>query len=351
MRSCPRCHQPFTVQHDRGVEIDLCSRCGSVFLDPGDTEARGVSIERLFEVDPNAVHDHGGSVRVCPSHGVPMRRIAIASSVGGLELERAPCCGGVFFEPGEESALAAAVRAAASKTGPTHEELVAKGFVPPPDLRPSVAPRPSITSGLAGLAQGLGVASVTKLDAPPSFDGSTRRCPRCHTTLSATHVQGVEIDVCPACSSLFLDGGELEQRGIDLRGVFGEGPEAATVKGPSTLACPAHGKPMARVHVRWIGGTLEVDRADDCCGGMFFDDGEWDIFERAARVALSDYAERVHRTTGEFAGDRAIMKEISAAGAQIEAAVVRGAVDRAIQHMAFWKTLRHLRRYDDDYYY
>lgn len=108
---------------------------------------------------------------------------------------------------------------------------------------------------------------------------------------------------------------------------------------------------MVRVHVRWIGGALEVDRADDCCGGMFFDEGEWEVFERAARVALSEYAERVHRTTGEFAGERAIMKEISAAGAQIEAAVVRGAVDRAIQHVSFWRTVRHLRRWDGHHHY
>lgn len=310
-----------------------------------------MSIERLFEVDPHAVHDRGPTVRMCPSHGLPMRRIAIASSVGGLELERAPCCGGVFFEPGEESALAAAVRAAATTTGPTREELVAKGFVPPPDLRPSVVPRPSITSGLAGLAQGLGAASVTRLDAPPTMDESTRRCPRCHAPFSVSRMGDVEVDVCPACSSIFLDAGEVEQRGVDLRGVFGDGPEAAAVKGPSTLTCPAHGKPMVRVHVRWIGGALEVDRADDCCGGMFFDEGEWEVFERAARVALSEYAERVHRTTGEFAGERAIMKEISAAGAQIEAAVVRGAVDRAIQHVSFWRTVRHLRRWDGHHHY
>lgn len=308
-----------------------------------------MSIERLFEIDPNAVQDRGASVRACPSHGVPMRRLGIASAVGGVELERAACCGGVFFEPGEESALAAAVRAAARKTGPSHDELVAKGFVPPPDLRPSAAPRPSITSGLVGLAQGLGAASVTKLDAAPTIDDAGRQCPRCRAPFSSTRADGVEIDVCPGCNSLFLDGGEVEDRGVDLRGVFGDGPEAASVKGASTLACPVHGKPMARVHVRWVGGALEVDRADDCCGGMFFDEGEWEVFVRAARVALSEYADRVHRHTGEFAGEEAIVKQIAAGGAAMEEAVTRGALDRASQHMAFWGALKHLRRWGGGY--
>ncbi|MCB9612061.1 MAG: zf-TFIIB domain-containing protein [Sandaracinus sp.] len=344
MRSCPRCHQPFTVQQDRGLEIDLCSRCGGVFLDPGETEARGVSLDRLFEVDPGAVKDLGASLRPCPSHGLPMRRLHVGSRVGAVEVERAPCCGGVFFDPGEESALAAAVRAAAAHPRPSYEDLVAKGFAPPPDLRPSAVPQPvGATQGLAGLAQGLAAASSAH--APTTVDESSRRCPRCSAPFQATKMDGAEIDVCPGCNGLFYDAGEIEERGVDLRGVFGDGPEAATVKGPSALACPIHGEKMTRVHVRWIGGIVEIDRSDACCGGMFFDEGEWEIFVRAARASLSEYADRVHRTSGEFAGEDAIMKQIAEGGAAVEASVTRGAMDRASQHMAFWSALRHLRRY------
>ena len=94
-----------------------------------------------------------------------------------------------------------------------------------------------------------------------------------------------------------------------------------------------------------IGGIVEIDRSDACCGGMFFDEGEWEVFVRAARAALSEYADRVHRTSGEFAGEDAIMKQIAEGGAAVEASVTRGAMDRASQHMAFWSALRHLRRY------
>lgn len=275
-----------------------------------------------------------------------MRKLVVVSPVGAVEVERAPCCGGVFFEPGEESALAAAVRASTQRQSATYEGLVAKGFAPPPDLRPSMVPQaPGATQGLAGLVQGLSAAAVTKLDAAPVASESERRCPRCRAPFDTSKADGVEIDVCPGCSALFLDGGEVEHRGVDLRGVFGDGPEAASAKGPSTLACPVHGEPMVRIHVAWVGGLIEVERADGCCGGMFFDDGEWDIFVRASRAALSHYADRVHRTSGEFAGEAAIAKKMAEGGAAVEEAVTRGALDRASQHMAFWSALKHLRRY------
>ncbi len=345
MRSCPRCHQPFTVQQEEGLEIDLCFRCGGVFLDPGETEARGVSIERLFEIDPGAVKDLGASLRACPSHGLPMRRLHIASQVGAVDVDRAPCCGGVFFDPGEESALAAAVQAAVQRHQ-SYEDLVAKRFTPPPRLQASTAPQQAKgTQEVASLAQGL-AAAMTAPAPTGMVEESSRQCPRCSTPFQATMFGSVEIDVCPQCHGLFYDEGELEERGVDLRGVFSDGPEAASVEGPSALACPIHGEKMTRVHVQWIGGVVEIDRCDGCCGGIFFDEGEWEVFARAARVALTEYADRVYQTSGEFAGKDALRTQLASGGAAAELAVIRGALDRASQHMVYWAVVQRLHRYN-----
>lgn len=335
--------------HDSsGVEIDLCSRCGGIFLDPGESDARGIPLEKVFAVASHAVHDHGPSLRPCAAHGVPMRRIQIATYEGAVDIERAPCCGGIFLDAGEETALAQAVKAVTAAPAQSYEDLVARGFQPPPDLRPSAAPR--ISQVFPGLVRGLAGAAQVRLTEAPEVSASTRRCPRCHTTYDQSHADDVEIDVCPGCGSLFLDAGEADARGVDVRGIFGTGPEASTVQGPSTLRCPAHDTPMTRVQVKWIGGLFEIERADDCCGGLFFDDGEWEVFVRAARVALSSFAERSFRETGEFAGEDAIRAKLAEAGAQIESAVVSGAVSRASQHLAFWRAVRYVRRRNQDIY-
>ncbi|MBX3250645.1 MAG: zf-TFIIB domain-containing protein [Myxococcales bacterium] len=336
--------------HDSSdVEIDLCSRCGGIFLDPGESDARGIPLERVFAVASHAVHDHGPSLRPCARHGVPMRRVQIATPEGAVDIERAPCCGAVFLDVGEETALAQAVKAIGADQGPTYDELVSRGFQPPPDLRPSVAPR--VSQVFPGLVRGLAGAAQVRLTDAPEVTRSARHCPRCHTTYDQSRADDVEIDVCPGCGSLFLDGGEADARGVDLRGIFGDGPEAASVQGPSTLRCPVHDAPMTRVHVKWIGGLFEIERADDCCGGLFFDDGEWDAFVRASRVALSQLAERSFRETGEFAGEDAIRSKIAEAGGQIEAAVVSGAAARASQHLAFWRAVRYLRRRHGEYHW
>ena len=36
-------------------------------------------------------------------------------------------------------------------------------------------------------------------------------CPKCRRSLHLSHYQGVEIDICPHCRALWLDGGELQK--------------------------------------------------------------------------------------------------------------------------------------------
>jgi acetyl-CoA carboxylase beta subunit len=36
-------------------------------------------------------------------------------------------------------------------------------------------------------------------------------CPKCGQKMEVSHLQGVEVEVCPACGGLFLDAGELDK--------------------------------------------------------------------------------------------------------------------------------------------
>ncbi len=54
------------------------------------------------------------------------------------------------------------------------------------------------------------------------------RCPRCKAEMVVTHLHGVEIDRCPDCQGLWLDGGELQK-------IVGRGQTASTNTGQSDL--------------------------------------------------------------------------------------------------------------------
>ncbi|BCW93747.1 MAG: hypothetical protein KatS3mg007_1641 [Thermoanaerobaculum sp.] len=36
-------------------------------------------------------------------------------------------------------------------------------------------------------------------------------CPKCGQKMEMTHLQGVEVEVCPGCGGIFLDAGELDK--------------------------------------------------------------------------------------------------------------------------------------------
>jgi len=37
------------------------------------------------------------------------------------------------------------------------------------------------------------------------------KCPKCSTEMNVKNYKGVNIDKCPSCNAVFLDGGELEK--------------------------------------------------------------------------------------------------------------------------------------------
>jgi Zn-finger nucleic acid-binding protein len=99
-------------------------------------------------------------------------------------------------------------------------------------------------------------------------------------------VRGVLLDYCPACTGIWLDGGELEsidrrREGADPEHAVQARAEAADERGrPIDVhgLCP---RCQARLELSFI-GAVEVDRCGRC-GGIFFDQGELQTILRFRR--------------------------------------------------------------------
>jgi len=61
-RQCPECNRPFGIVTVRGVEIDCCRFCRSIWFDPG--ELQGLS--RQSRDVPSGPYQHRGSRYRCP---------------------------------------------------------------------------------------------------------------------------------------------------------------------------------------------------------------------------------------------------------------------------------------------
>ncbi|UCC71015.1 MAG: zf-TFIIB domain-containing protein [Gemmatimonadota bacterium] len=87
--------------------------------------------------------------------------------------------------------------------------------------------------------------------------GRIMSCLRCDSPMQTRMVKGVELDICPDCSSIWLDGGELKQL-TDLDYTAGR-----------VIDCPKCGK---RLQTKILRG-VEIDVCPGC-SGVFLDKGE-----------------------------------------------------------------------------
>ena len=129
-----------------------------------------------------------------------------------------------------------------------------------------------------------------------------RRCPRCaRRPLEPCSYQGHTLDLCPRCRGLWC---EPSQWGRDQLGPFpgfarvgqpgqpglrpAEGADAPKPAadihpvGPSTLACPNCRSPLTKLQVSGPQDDgpepFEIDQCGQC-GGVWFDNGEWERLE------------------------------------------------------------------------
>jgi Zn-finger nucleic acid-binding protein len=360
MRTCPACRASLAAQWILGVELDVCPDCRGVFLDPGDAEGRGWDLATLFGVATS--RQTGASTRACAVHGTEMETWRLGEGLHAMEVDRAPCCGGVFLDAGEGKRFAdaaeraATMAASAGLTARGDDSAAADGgdgtittesgavFAVPPTgasaRTPSAAE--SVRRGAFTTVARTVVASSTtaaRRAEPRAYDiratdQTERGCPRCAAPMRADRRDGLELDLCPSCGATFLDITDYDARDIDTGALFGMGPEAAVERGPSSLSCPRCAEPMTIVDVPTIAGPLEVERAR-CCGGLFLDGGEQEPFVCAARRAANIAGDRAFATFGEVVGDAAIVKHIAQSGVVTEIMLntIRDRVDSMILRM------------------
>lgn len=111
MRSCPKCQVAFEVVRTTFAEIDLCPRCGGVFLDPGEGVATdGADSDGSFLVTDGRAKLLRTSEFKCPStahHVTTMNLYTIGDGSHAIEFEHCPACQGYFLDKGEGPALEA----------------------------------------------------------------------------------------------------------------------------------------------------------------------------------------------------------------------------------------------------
>lgn len=119
-------------------------------------------------------------MRPCPSCRTSLR----VFRTGGVELDACPGCRGLWFDGGE--------------LGP---------IVTPRAIRDLLAS----ARGRPGRCKGCG-RRLENVSACPDCKAAAPACPECGLApLSLGTVRGVELDVCPRCSGIWLDQGELVQ--------------------------------------------------------------------------------------------------------------------------------------------
>jgi Zn-finger nucleic acid-binding protein len=101
-------------------------------------------------------------------------------------------------------------------------------------------------------------------------------CVKCTSVLDKSKVDGIEVDLCPACGGLWLDHGEIErlQKGnttaVDglKKALTGGAPAGLS---DTTTNCPACPGKLKEVKL----GAVHIDYCTQC-KGVFLDKGELD---------------------------------------------------------------------------
>ncbi len=309
MATCANCNAVMTKERLVGVGYDACPSCGSVFIAVEDAAAKGVDVGLIFGGGPGSGNAIGRSGRLCPAHGQPMTSFRVIAPTGALTVERSDCCGGVFLDQSEEAPfLAAAERAARVVQAARESQLAAPGG----------------TSGDA--SRNLSPQHHRRVEASKP---SEHTCPRCSAAYRQDVRDGVTVELCPECGSMFLDAQDTKARGLPTALVFGDSAQAAQERGPSTLSCPRCSEPMTLFAVPFITGPIEVERAM-CCGGVFLDGGEYEPFVRACRVAQGQAADAHYAKHGTFIGQDEIGRATSAGLANVLDDLTRKATNEAV---------------------
>jgi Zn-finger nucleic acid-binding protein len=121
---------------------------------------------------------------------------------------------------------------------------------------------------------------------------ATRKCPKCRDPLIAVEYGQVEIDCCPICGGIWLDGGELEA----LAGL----PVPPSAQGEAALGLPDRDCPVcvAKLAKERYGHTDVV--VDKCPhgDGIWLDQGELPMILAACEPGRSEAASHDGQAAG-----------------------------------------------------
>lgn len=256
------------VQVLGGVSLDVCARCAGVFYDADETA----------DLKPLDGHELGPSERSCPAHRQPMTSVRLE---GGIEIDKASCCGGVFLDAGEISEMTA--------IGPDEE-----------------------------------------------------RCPECQQVLSEGRIHGVSVHVCEPCASFFYERGEAADAAIDTEALFATAPWGAPVGGMGG-PCPQCQVPMVNYRPELMGQAFDVAFAR-CCGGVWVAKQRDALLRGAARRAVMMRADIQFATGDTVQTSRALRTTASEDEAAQEASRVHDRAMQRIDHAVLLQAVKKSQR-------
>lgn len=102
---CPLCEKQFTKLSYKGVELDLCVNCFTLWFDKGELgKAKDERDEFLRWIDPDIWRDKihfriSPSQKLCPKDSVPLYETVYDAT--GVRIDICSICEGVLLEKGE----------------------------------------------------------------------------------------------------------------------------------------------------------------------------------------------------------------------------------------------------------
>lgn len=279
---CPRCGSALSDRTFGSVTLEGCATCGGLWFDhqeltrlTRDPSVGLMAVERAFS-QALAGYDGSGEMR-CPRCAVALYAFSFPHTPGVM-LDACPQCKGIWLDDGELQAIHERIQAARAQAAAPVADIVetqrerlreAASFLlsVPCSACQTSNPASSLVCWTCGAA--LKSRSVLEL------------CPRCDRPLQEAHygATGTRVDVCPACTGVWFEAGELpiflrltpqEVRGIQQ--ALGTGrivhPDADT----RTARCPGCQYVMER---RGFAGERAL-RIDLCpqCKSVWLDAGE-----------------------------------------------------------------------------
>ena len=205
MKRCPRCQTMLTEINVGAVRVDGCGGCGGVWFDQAELGAVAnaettnlLALEDQFLPGPCA--DQPQAPMMCPSCSVPLFEFEYPHSPG-VRLDACPQCKGTWADNGELKAIYVRL------TGIQHREDTA-------DVDARRSGRQAV-----GLLQSRPCPHCRRNNASAARSclgcgrelphAVTPVCPNCDVALSRLSFQGLSLEVCPDCTGVWLDAGEL----------------------------------------------------------------------------------------------------------------------------------------------